>query len=836
MYSDFNCRDCQLWKTTGSHIVPEEPINKPVFVLVSQPIVDTVRKTNLKENSAWLMVSSWLSKADIDESEVYYSSLIRCYFDRTKNELSSLKECQGICFNKYVIKELEIVKPKVIIALGRDATEFLGGKEFLKSVGKPLQTLYGVVIPTYTPTYLDRQENKNLIGNVIAHLKSAKDLIKQTVIEYDYSYVDTWDKFCLLMDKLEEEPVWTFDIEGTSTDYQINEMIGIGFSWKRYQGCYLPLKQYFPIIGLQPYWKENQQSVIDALRYIFKNGSQKGAQNGKYDTKCMLKEYDIQVENFSIDSLLLASVISQGAESYSLDTRSNEYLDLKDYKKDMGDPNLIYRHPIAKVALYNNKDTDLTLRIIEDDLEKLNKNEKLANLFHTIMMPLNHTVTRMEFRGIKIDVDYAVQFHIEAYNELQALQLEVEKAVGIKFNIGSSKQLGEVLFDKLKLPILDKKWITDKGNRKTGKDVLEALFKKTDNAILKQIIRYNSLDATKSAFIDGFVPKYKRKDNKENDYLLDKNCYYHGNFKLTSATGRLRSGRDDEDTEGGNSLQLQNIPRDRKFRNLFLPDEGHLFVGVDRAQIELRILAHLTQDKGLLRACYEDYDLHSFVASMMLGLSYEDILKEKGGKYKWARDLAKNVGFGWVYGAAPGKFAYLFPGITQQEKLDAEVKARERYFERFNRILPWKKAIINEAKENGFVQSITGRLIYTPKINIDLTKIYNEEEKKRLRGVVMHAERQLVNAVIQGPASDITIKAGIDLDTWIIDNKKDARLLNFVHDAIYCSVNPNIVKEFTHEMDRLMCIQHFGITAKLKNDVKVWDKWEGKDLTKEYLK
>lgn len=653
----------------------------------------------------------------------------------------------------------------------------------------------------------------------------------------DYSFVDSVEKLSILINKLNEEPVWTFDIEGTTVDFQKNSTIGIGFSWKKYQGCYLPLKEYKPIIGLQPYWKDLQADVIVKLKQVLENESQKGAQNGKYDTKCLRKEYGIEVKNFIVDSLLLASVVSTEKELFSLDARSEKYPDLVGYKDKMGDPNDIYRQPVSVVALYNNKDCDLTFRLIEEDLEKLQQNQKLNVLFTDLLMPLNHAVTRMEYGGIRIDKEYALKFHGEAFNELATLKLEIEKEVGRKFNIGSAPQLGEILFDVLKLPILEKNWISDKGNRKTGKPILEALFKKTENPTLKKIMRYNSLDSMKSTYIDGFVPKVLRKDNKDKDFYLDKLDYYYGNFKLVSATGRLRGGRDDDDTEGGNSLQLQNIPRDKRFRHLFLPDKGHVMIGPDRAQIELRILGHLTQDKGLLRACFEDYDLHSFVASMMLGLSYEEILREKNGKYKWARDLAKNVGFGWVYGAALGKFAYLFPGNTQQEKLNAEAKAKERYFERFSRILPWKNAIIREAKKNGFVQTISGRMIYIPLLNLDVNRAKSEAEAKAIRKSINHAERQLVNALIQGPASDLTAKAFVDIDTCIIDNKLDARLINFVHDAIYATVNPDIIRDFAYMMDKCMLIPHFGLTCRLKNDIKIWDDcWEGNDRTKEYLK
>jgi DNA polymerase-1 len=827
MYNSFRCKNCDLWKTNANHIIPKEPSEKLIMLVLSNPTLE--KCGNLESNSAYKIIFNWLDQVGISKDDVYCSSLTRCYFDRNKNDVGKLKSYYETCF-EYVKEELKIVKPKLIITFGRDASELFGcGKDFLGNVGKVFDTKYGKVVSTYTPLYVERPENKNLFSKVLTHLTFAKTVISNKKVDYDYRYVKTLDDVKWLFNQLNEANAWSFDIEGTTTDFLRNELIGIGFSWKRYQGCYLPIKHYVPILGLQEYWNENQQEVLNGLQQVLNNDSVKVAQNGKYDVKCLMHEYLLSVNNYSMDSLLLGSIVNPGKQKNGLDERSNEYVDLQGYKADMGDPNLIWRAPLEKVAIYNNKDTDLTFRITEDDYEKLVKNEKQLALFTDVMMPLNDLVMRMEYQGIKIDTDYALAFHTQLFEELVKMKYEIETALGVKsFNIRSSEQLGEILFGKLKLPILKR---TKKDAPATGKEVLKQLLEQTQNPVLGLIMKYKTLAANKGNYVDGFVPVFKRKDNKEKDYLLDKFGYFHGNYKLTSSTGRMRAGKDDDDTEDSDSMQLQNIPRDVRFRQLFLADEGHLFFGADRAQIELRVLAHICQDHELLKACNENYDLHSFVGSMVAGVPYEVVFKGKNAEYKSVRDISKNVGFGWIYGAAPGKFAPWFPGKTKAEKELAEAKGRERYFEKFSRVAPWRKAVIEDAREKGYIQTLSGRIMFCPNINY-------QGDSKDARKIRSHAERQVVNGHIQGPASDMTVKAGVEFDRWLSENNKDARVLNFVHDAIYGSVNAdkNEVKEVCHALDECMLVKHFGVTAKLKNDVHVWSKaWEGQDVTKEYL-
>lgn len=645
--------------------------------------------------------------------------------------------------------------------------------------------------------------------------------------QYDYGYIKDLKELEALEVSLNEVSSWSYDIESTSLDPLKSEIVGIGFSWKRFQGRYLPLKEYKPILGLSEYWGDKQSEVIKMLDRVLSNDAVKAAHNGKFDNKNLFHEFKITVRNFTVDTILLMSTVKSGQKRYSLDALSALYTDLIGYKM-MVEGQEIYKIPIPKLAEYNNKDTDLTFRLVEDNIDDLVKDDKLSNMFTGLLMPLSDLTMRMEYGGVKIDKDYAEVLHKELILDLEKLTTEIYAAVGMRFKINSSDQLSHVLFDILKLPI---KKISKKTNKpSTKKEILKQLQEETKNPVLEKIMKYRSLAANKTTFVDSFVPIVKRKDNKEKPYSLDKNGFFHGNFKLWwTTTGRVSSGRE-EGMMDEKSLNMQNIPRGPRFRKLFIPDnEKSVWIGADYAQLELRLLAHLAKDKELLRAFEEDYDPHSLVSSTMMGLSYEEVLDgyRKGvEKYITIRFLSKNVGFGWVYGAADGKFANLFPGRSFEEKKKAEKEAKERYFDRFNRIIPYKNSVIEYARQNGFIRTISGRKIVIENIN-------SEFEKPR-----GHAERQAVNAIIQSPASDLTCASALAFDSWINLTGKEnfIRIVNLIHDAIETSADETVAEEAFWKKKEIMETARFGITTKLKADIKISDRWEGKDLTEKYTK
>ena len=634
---------------------------------------------------------------------------------------------------------------------------------------------------------------------------------------HNYSAITTYEEVLQLQTQLNEASSWSFDTEGTSLDIFRNKIIGIGFSWERFQGVYLPIRQYKPIIGITNYWGEKQKEVLEILQNVLSNEAQKAAHNSKYDVQVLFLDLGMAVSNLAVDTMLLLSLVDSGRERYGLDAISNSYQDLAGYKQKVSGKDLT-RLPFAELVEYNCADCDLTFRIVEDNIDKLMADDKMSSLFSELIMPLVNMITRMEISGIRVDTDAAKKLHKELFDELALISEEVKKVAGKKINVRSGDQLAELLFDKLKIPWTKK---TKSGKPSTGKQALADLSKKTKHPVLKQIMTYRSLAASKTGFVDGFIRPANRKDNLEKDYLLDKNNYIHGNYKLISKTGRLRSGKDEDNAESGNSRNLQNTSRDPRFRRLFLPDVGHAFIGADYAQLELRVLAHVCGDEGLLKAFKEDYDPHCLVGSNMKGISYEEVLdgyKRKDPKYVDIRNLSKNIGFGWVYMAGDGRFAYLFPGKTENERKAAEKEAKDRYFSRFSRIGPWRSASLDFARENGYVRTLSGRKIMTPDINSKIDKVKS------------HAEKQCVNALIQGPASDMTCLSAVMIDTWINENEKDARIVNLIHDAIYGTANLDIAEEFYYKMKEIMELPKFGIRTKMKADIHIWDRWEGTEI------
>ena len=645
----------------------------------------------------------------------------------------------------------------------------------------------------------------------------------------DYGYIKTWEELLWLKDMLMSEPQWVFDIEGTSLDFAKDTIIGIGFTWKREQARYLPLQVYKPIVGFRPFWGEKQQDVLKILKLILENDSEKIAHNGKHDFKTIFHNLNITVSNFNLDTILLYSTLFPGKKRYGLGALSELYPDLTGYKEDTEDIEL-HKLSMDKLVIYNNKDTDLTYRIAEDYSPQLMKNQKLLEYFTTIKMPLMELASEMEYFGYRIDTEHSLKLHLELIESLNKLKQEINETTKSNINILSSDQVGDLLFNKLKLPIGKK---TDGGKPSTRKDDLQKLLEKTNNPVLKLIMTYRATAANKTAMVDAFIPKMKRKDNKEKDYVLDKEGYFHGNFKLWfTNTGRLSSGRE-EGMEDTKSLNLQNIPRDKRFRNQFLPDKGHLMLCADYAQLELRVLADLCKDPTFLKAFREDYDPHSLVGSFMAGVSYEEVLEgyktesskiiRNGMTAKDIRNLSKNIGFGWVYLAADGKFAYLFPGKNDQERIKNEKDAKDRYFATFNRIIPFRNEVIRAARKSGFIQTLSGSIVNLPDINNNIESLKN------------HAERQAVNGIIQGPSSDLTCKSAIDIRKHIIANDIPARVINLVHDAIYISVEEFYVSTLYETMKSLMEASKFGMKVKMKADIKITDRWDGKDITSKFI-
>lgn len=641
----------------------------------------------------------------------------------------------------------------------------------------------------------------------------------------DYLTIDNYDKLVLLQKKLFEESLWAFDIEGTSIDFQQNKIIGIGFSWNKYQGWYVPLKKYLPIIGLVDFWKDrdvNQEDVISVLKDVLGNSSLKIAHNSKYDIKCIKKEWDIWVNN-AVDSMLLMSIVKANQKGYSLEAFSELYEDLRGYKlqtKLMG--NYMWKGSIIDISFRNNRDTDLAYRLYVDNIRVIEKNKEFINLWKEFIIPLNNLIIDMEYVGVKVDIEYSTLLHKELYNELKQIKKEVELEIGHSINLISTDQVREVLYEDLSLPILKRSKTTDLPS--TRKEVLEELSKKTNNPILKKIIDYRSKNANKTAFVDSFVLSCNRIDNKEKDFVLDLNNYYHGNYKLISNTGRLRSGKDINSDEGDSdikSLSMQNIPRDKRFKKQFIPDEDCYWVSADHSQLELRVLASVARDNTLLRAFEEDYDPHSYVGGVMMGLSYEEVLEGYEKKDNYFVDMrvrAKRIGFGWVYLAEDGTFAYLFPGKTEMERKKAEKEAKERYFSTFNRIVPWRNSVIQEAQINGYITTISGRKLYCPEINSNVSYIR------------AHAEKQMVNAHIQGPASDLTNMGAIKLSQEIIKKGIRGRVVNLIHDAIYTVAEKERIKEVVELKKKIMETLYFGIKTKLKAEIEVFDRWEGNKI------
>ncbi len=614
-------------------------------------------------------------------------------------------------------------------------------------------------------------------------------------LDGEYKLIADEDDFKDLIRELENKSEFALDFETTGTDPLLCEPVGVSFCWKEGAAYYVPINPA-PASHLRPgVGPAGKNGVKDAgegfdveyvlsrLRHIFEDANKrKIGQNIKYE-KVLLANYGIQLNDVAFDTMVASYLLNPSKLNHNLDDIALENLNFKMTPiTDLlgkGKGKVTMREvDLEAIKRYCCQDSDATLRL-KCILEPQLKDKNLDELFYNVEMPLIDCLACMELAGVAIDVKFLAKMSKGMDKQLHLLTSEIYEMAGCEFNINSPKQLSEVLFKELKLPIVKK----TKTGISTDVEVLEALA--TQHALPATILKYRELAKLKSTYIDTLP-----------ELINPKTGRVHTSFNQTvTQTGRLSSS----------DPNLQNIPikteAGRQIRKAFIAGEAeHLIMSADYSQIELRILAHFSGDVELIEAFKQDRDIHTHTASLVFNVPEEKVTQEM-------RSVAKTVNFGIIYGMSPY-------GLSKDLRIEpAEAKEFiDSYFERYGRVKVYIEDTIEEARERGYVTTILNRRRYIPEIN---------SQNNSMR---QFAERTAINTPIQGSAADLIKVAMINIHRAIKEKRLKSKMILQVHDELVFEV-PKDEVDIMSKMVKAKMEEVAKLKVSIKVQVKVGKNW-----------
>lgn len=581
------------------------------------------------------------------------------------------------------------------------------------------------------------------------------------------------------VDKLNQAKLFALDTETDNLDYMAANLVGISFAFENGEAAYLPLQLDY--LGAPKTLEKT--TALALLKPILENPAiQKVGQNFKYDLTIFARN-GIDVQGVAFDTMLESYVLNSTGR-HNMDDLAKRYLGHQTISFEeiagKGKNQLTFNQiPLEKAAEYAAEDADVTMKLQQVLWEKLSKEPTLKKLFKEMELPLLGVLSRMERRGVLIDSDALFLQSNEIANRLSELEEQAYVLAGQPFNLASTKQLQEILFDKLGLPVIQK---TPKGAPSTNEEVLEELA--FSHELPKVLVEHRGLSKLKSTYTD----KLPQMVNPQTGRV---HTSYH---QAVTATGRLSSS----------DPNLQNIPirneEGRRIRQAFIAREGFTVVAADYSQIELRIMAHLSQDQGLINAFTQGKDIHRSTAAEIFGVSLDEVTSEQ-------RRNAKAINFGLIYGMS----AF---GLSRQlgiGRADAQ-SYMDLYFKRYPGVQTFMHDIREKAKAQGYVETLFGRRLYLPDINSS-----NGMRRKA-------AERVAINAPMQGTAADIIKRAMIQLDQKL-QNDPDIEMIMQVHDELVFEVRSEKVA-FYSELIKTQMESAADLVVPLIVDVGQGTNWD----------
>ncbi len=572
-------------------------------------------------------------------------------------------------------------------------------------------------------------------------------------IETDYRCILDEAEFDEWLARLQAAPLFAFDTETTSLDYMEARVVGVSFAIEPGKAAYVPFGHDYLGAPVQL----TEAVVLGKLKPLLEDPARlKVGQNLKYDRNVLLN-HGIELQGIAYDTMLESYVLNSTASRHDMDSLARRYLNVETISFEdiagKGVKQLTFNQiELEQAAPYAAEDADITLRLHQALWGKLSAEPGLAKVFREIELPLLPVLARMERLGTTIEPKLLHQQSQEIEVRLAELEKQAHELAGQEFNLSSPKQLGEILFTKLGLPIIKK---TPKGAPSTAEEVLAELAETYE--LPQLLMEHRGLAKLKSTYTDKLPLMIKPQTGRVH-------TSYH---QAVAATGRLSS----------TDPNLQNIPvrneQGRRIRQAFIPCAGYKLVAADYSQIELRIMAHLSGDKGLLTAFSEGKDIHKATAAEVFGVALDAVTSDM-------RRSAKAINFGLIYGmSAFGLAKQLGIGRAEAQKY------MDLYFERYPGVLEYMERTRQQAEAQGHVETLFGRRLYLPDI------------KSRNAGLRKAAERAAINAPMQGTAADIIKRAMINVDGWIRGIEDESiRMLMQVHDELVFEIREEKLEEY----------------------------------------
>ncbi|WP_302998219.1 DNA polymerase I [uncultured Haemophilus sp.] len=659
------------------------------------------------------------------------------------DKLLAEKEMADLSYRLATIKtdvDLDITPEQLTLGTSNNdqLTEYFGRYEFKRWLNEVMNGADSITNNNEQPTKINHyQATPSLAQN-----NSDETLPAIQIDRSRYETLLTEADLNRWVEKLNQAKLFALDTETDNLDYMAANLVGISFALENGEAAYLPLQLDY-LGAPKPLEKT---TTLSLLKPILENSAiQKVGQNFKYDLTIFARN-GIDVQGVAFDTMLESYVLNSTGR-HNMDDLAKRYLGHQTISFEeiagKGKNQLTFNQiPLEQAADYAAEDADVTMKLQQVLWEKLSKEPTLEKLFKEMELPLLGVLSRMERRGVLIDSDALFLQSNEIANRLSELEEQAYVLAGQPFNLASTKQLQEILFDKLGLPVIQK---TPKGAPSTNEEVLEELA--FSHELPKVLVEHRGLSKLKSTYTD----KLPQMVNPQTGRV---HTSYH---QAVTATGRLSSS----------DPNLQNIPirneEGRRIRQAFIAREGFTVVAADYSQIELRIMAHLSQDQGLINAFTQGKDIHRSTAAEIFGVALDEVTSEQ-------RRNAKAINFGLIYGMS----AF---GLSRQlgiGRADAQ-SYMDLYFKRYPGVQTFMHDIREKAKAQGYVETLFGRRLYLPDINSS-----NGMRRKA-------AERVAINAPMQGTAADIIKRAMIQLDQTL-QNDPDIAMIMQVHDELVFEV------------------------------------------------
>ncbi|EHO45845.1 DNA polymerase I [Haemophilus sp. oral taxon 851] len=641
--------------------------------------------------------------------------------------------------------------------------EYFARYEFKRWLNEVMNGADSITQTTEQPVKMNQYQVTSPAQNSVGN-SAVENAPKMQIDRTKYETLLTQTDLTRWIEKLNVAKLIAVDTETDSLDYMSANLVGISFALENGEAAYLPLQLDY----LDAPKTLEKSTALAAIKPILENPNiHKIGQNIKFD-ESIFARHGIELQGVEFDTMLLSYTLNSTGR-HNMDDLAKRYLGHETIEFESiagkGKSQLTFNQiPLEQATEYAAEDADVTMKLQQALWLKLQEEPTLVELYKTMELPLLHVLSRMERTGVLIDSDALFMQSNEIATRLTALEEQAYALAGQPFNLASTKQLQEILFDKLGLPVLQK---TPKGAPSTNEEVLEELA--YSHELPKILVEHRGLSKLKSTYTD----KLPQMVNSQTGRV---HTSYH---QAVTATGRLSSS----------DPNLQNIPirneEGRRIRQAFIAREGYSIVAADYSQIELRIMAHLSGDQGLINAFSQGKDIHRSTAAEIFGVSLDEVTSEQ-------RRNAKAINFGLIYGMS----AF---GLSRQlgiSRPDAQ-KYMDLYFQRYPGVQQFMTDIREKAKAQGYVETLFGRRLYLPDIN--------SSNAMRRKG----AERVAINAPMQGTAADIIKRAMIKLDE-VIRHDPDIEMIMQVHDELVFEVRSEKVEFFREQIK-----QHMEAAAKL---------------------